>query len=140
MWVKKFAEFALSGTAFEIQAFLCFAIFCEKMRKFKMAAIFGGTKSFVNWVNYTAVTLRIKIFVEIALSSTVSEIQAFLCFAFFFVCVCVKCITCRSTKSQVMVTYQKMAYIKTYTLFKSSLILYLLGPWWQSGNSLASHL
>ena len=41
MWVKKFAEFALSGTVFEIQASLCFAIFCEK---FKMAAIFGGTK------------------------------------------------------------------------------------------------
>ena len=32
MWVKKFAEFALSGTVFEIQAFLCFAIFAKNSK------------------------------------------------------------------------------------------------------------
>ena len=35
-----FAEIALSGKVFEIQAFLCFA-FLKKIRKFKMATIFG---------------------------------------------------------------------------------------------------
>ena len=50
-----------------------------------MAAIFGGTKFFENWVGYSAelITLWVKNFVEIALSSTVFKIQAFLCFAIF---------------------------------------------------------
>ena len=43
-----------------------------------MAAIFGGTKKFLK------LGQLLKIFVKIALSSTVSEIQAFLCFGFFF--------------------------------------------------------
>ena len=48
-----------------------------------MAAIFGGTIFFLKIGSASRVTLRIKIFVEIALSSMVSEIQAFLCFAIF---------------------------------------------------------
>ena len=40
-WVKNFAEIALSGTVFELQAFLCFVIFA---RKFKMATTFWQVK------------------------------------------------------------------------------------------------
>ena len=49
-----------------------------------MTPIFGKGKFYLeNWISYSAaVTLWIKNFVEIALSSTVFEIQAFLCFAF----------------------------------------------------------
>ena len=57
MWVKKFAEFALSGTFFEIQAF----------ENSKWLPFLEGQKFFENWVSY-----------EIALSSTVFKIQAFL--------------------------------------------------------------
>ena len=46
----------------------------RKIRKFKMAAIFGVTKSFENWVSYSVVTLQVKIFIKIALSRTVFEI------------------------------------------------------------------
>ena len=42
-----------------------------------MAAISGVTKIFLNWVSYSAVTLKVKFFVEIAQSSSVFEIQAF---------------------------------------------------------------
>ena len=66
MWVKKFAKFTLSGTVFEIQAFLCFAIFA-KNSKIQNGCHFWWDKDFV----------------EIALSSMVVEIQAFLCFAIF---------------------------------------------------------
>ena len=49
--------------------------FLRKIRKFKMAAIFGETKIFSNWDNYSAeIPLRVKHFVEIALSKTVFEI------------------------------------------------------------------
>ena len=40
LWVKNFVKIALSSTVFEIQTFLCFA-FLKKIRKFKMAGIFG---------------------------------------------------------------------------------------------------
>ena len=55
------------------------------IKKLKMAAIFGGTKIFWKLGHLLSrVTLRIKNFVEIALSSTVFEIQAFLCLACIF--------------------------------------------------------
>ena len=58
--------------------------FLRKIRKFKMAAIFGETKIFSKLGKLLCRdTLRVKNFVEIALSSTVFEIQAFLCFAIF---------------------------------------------------------
>ena len=46
LWVKNFDEIALSGTVKEIEANLCFANFLAKIRKFKMAAIFGEGKNF----------------------------------------------------------------------------------------------
>ena len=52
-----------------------FCNFLRKIKKLKMAAIFGGTKKFGKLGQLLSrVTLRIKIFVEIALSSMVSEI------------------------------------------------------------------
>ena len=45
LWVKNFDEIALSRTVKEIEAILCFAIL-GKIRKFKMAAIFGEGKIF----------------------------------------------------------------------------------------------
>ena len=58
--------------------------FVRKIRKSKMAAIFGETKFFwkLAWL-LCRDTLWVKNFVEIALSSTVFEIEAFLCFAIF---------------------------------------------------------
>ena len=70
--VKKFTEFALSGAIFEKQAFLCFAIFCENS---KWPPFLLGQKKLGQLLR--RVTLQFKIFVEIALSSMVSEIQAF---------------------------------------------------------------
>ena len=60
LWVENFDEIALSGTVKEIEANLCFTIFGRhfwggenfwkitkaKIRKFKMAAIFGDGKIF----------------------------------------------------------------------------------------------
>ena len=46
LWVENFDEIALSRTVKEIEANLCFAIFGKKIRKFKMAAIFGGWENF----------------------------------------------------------------------------------------------
>ena len=48
-WVENFDEVALSRTIKEIEANLCFAIFgiLAKIRKFKMAAIFGVGKIFL---------------------------------------------------------------------------------------------
>ena len=43
LWVENFDEIALSRTIKEIKAILCFAILA-KIRKFKMAAIFGEGK------------------------------------------------------------------------------------------------
>ena len=48
-----------------------------------MAAIFGGTKNFTKLGQLLSrITPWVKNFVKIALSSTVFETQAFLCFAF----------------------------------------------------------
>ena len=46
LWVENFDEIALSRMVKEIKANLCFSIFWEKNRKFKMAAIFGEGKIF----------------------------------------------------------------------------------------------
>ena len=82
MWVKKFAELALSGTVFEIQAFLCFAIFCEKFENstwppFLVGQIFFLTIGLATQQSYPTYQNFCQ-----NRSSTVSEIQAFLCFAF----------------------------------------------------------
>ena len=52
----------------------CVLQFLRKIRKFKMAAIFGETNVFENWHGYSADTLWVKNFVEIALCSRVFEI------------------------------------------------------------------
>ena len=46
LWIKNFNEIALSRTVKEIEANLCFS-FMAKVRKYKMAAIFGESKIFL---------------------------------------------------------------------------------------------
>ena len=82
LWVENFDEIALSRTVKEIEANLCFA-FLAKIRKFKMAAIFGEGKIFGKLHRLHSLdTLWVENFNEIALSRTVMEIEANLCFAF----------------------------------------------------------
>ena len=109
LWVENFDEIALSRTVKEIEANLCFAIFGKnskiqngrhfwggeiflkiampflaKIRKFKMAAIFGEGKIFGKLQRLHSLdTLWVENFDEIALSRTVKEIEANLCFAIF---------------------------------------------------------
>ena len=60
--------------------YFCVLQFLRKIRKFKMAAIFGKTKLFGKLVQLLCRdTLKIKNFVEITLSSTVFKIKTFLC-------------------------------------------------------------
>ena len=71
LWVENFDEIALSRTVKEIEANLA------KIRKFKMAAIFGEGKIF--WklqILHSLDTLWVENFDEIALSRTVKEIEA----------------------------------------------------------------
>ena len=79
--IKNFVEIALSSMVFEIQAFLCFAIFV-KNSKIQNGRHFWWDQKFSKKLGHLLrrVTLRIKNFIEIALSGTVFEIQAFLCF------------------------------------------------------------
>ena len=83
LWVENFDEIALSGTVKEIEA-NCVLPFLAKIRKFKMATIFGEGKIFLKLprVQYSD-TLWVENFDEIALSGTVKEIEANLCFAIF---------------------------------------------------------
>ena len=76
LWVKNFNEIALCHRVKEIEANLA------KIRKFQMAAIFGEGKIFFKLprVQYSN-TLWVENFDEIALSRTVKEIDANLCFA-----------------------------------------------------------
>ena len=81
---ENFDEIALSHTVKEIEANLCFAIFGKNFRKFKMAAIFGEGKIFGKLQRLHSLdTLWVENFAEIALSRTVKEIEANLCFAIF---------------------------------------------------------
>ena len=79
LWVENFDEIALSRTVKEIEANMCFA-FLAKILKFKMAAIFEEGKIFGK---FAFQTLLVENFAEIALSRTVKEIEANLCFAIF---------------------------------------------------------
>ena len=59
-------------------------MFCQFWQKFKMAAIFGEGKIFGKLQRvHTLDTLWVENFDEIALSCTVKEIEANLCFAIF---------------------------------------------------------
>ena len=62
---------------FQDTSIFVFYNFCEK---FKIAAIFGETNFFENWVYHSAYILWVKNFVEIALSHFISEINVFLHF------------------------------------------------------------
>ena len=51
MWVKKFIEIALSSTVFEIEVFLCFAIFVKNS---KWPPFLARQNFFKNWHGYNA--------------------------------------------------------------------------------------
>ena len=72
---------SLSRTVKEIEANLCFAIF-GKNSKIQNGRHFWGGENFLKRV-YLLDTLRVENFDEIALSRTVKEIEAILCFAIF---------------------------------------------------------
>ena len=82
LWVENFDEIALSGTVKEIEANLCFAIF-GKNSKIQNGRHFWGGENFWKITKSTmlADTLWVENFDEIALSGTVKEIEANLCFA-----------------------------------------------------------
>ena len=81
LWVENFDKIALCHTVKEIEANSCFAIVGKNS---KMAAIFGEGKIFgkLPRVHFSD-TLWVENFDEIALSHTVKEIEANLCFAIF---------------------------------------------------------
>ena len=84
LWVENFDEIALSGTVMEIEANLCFAIF-GKNSKIQNGRHFWGGENFVKItkIAQSLDTLWVENFDEIALSRTVKEIEANLCFAIF---------------------------------------------------------
>ena len=83
LWVENFDEIALSRTVKEIEANLCFAIF-GKNSKIQNGRLFWGGENFLKIVKITFLdTLWVENFDEIALSHTVKEIEAILCFAIF---------------------------------------------------------
>ena len=85
LWVENFDEIALSRTVKEIEANLCFAIF-GKNSKIQNGRHFWGLgkgKFLENCRVHSLDTLWVENFDEIALSHTVKEIEANLCFAIF---------------------------------------------------------
>ena len=100
LWVENFDEIALSRTVKEIEANLCFAIFGKNL-KIQNGRHFWGGENFLKIANITFLrfgegkiffklprvqcsdTLWVENFDEIALSRTVKEIEANLCFAIF---------------------------------------------------------
>ena len=83
LWVENFDEIALSRTVKEIEANLCFAIF-GKNSKIQNGRHFWGGENFLQIeILHSLDTLWVENFDEIALSRTVKEIEANLCFAIF---------------------------------------------------------
>ena len=81
--IENFDEIALSRTVKEIEANLCFAIF-GKNSKIQNGRHFWGGEYFLKIAKSTFLdTLQVENFDEIALSRTVKEIEANLCFAIF---------------------------------------------------------
>ena len=81
LWVENFDEIARSRTVKEIQAILCFPIFGKNS---KWPPFLGRGKFF--WkltLEHSLDTLWVENFDKIALSHTVKEIQAILCFVIF---------------------------------------------------------
>ena len=83
LWVENFDEITLSRMVKEIEANLCFAI-SGKNSKIQNGRHFGGGENFFeNCQEYISGTLWAENFDEIALSRTVKEIEANLCFVIF---------------------------------------------------------
>ena len=83
LWVENFDEIALSRTVKEIEANLCFAIF-GKNSKIQNGRHFWGGENFLKIANITFLRYPVgRKFRRIALSRTVKEIEANLCFAIF---------------------------------------------------------
>ena len=80
LWVENCDEIALSRTVKEIEAILCFDIFAKNS---KWPPFLGRGNFFENCRVPSLDTLWVKNFDEIALSRTVEEIEAILCFAIF---------------------------------------------------------
>ena len=81
LWVENFDEIALSRMVKEIEANLCFAIFGKNS---KWPPFLGRGKFFKKLPRVQCSdTLWVENFDEIALSGTVKEIEANLCFAIF---------------------------------------------------------
>ena len=83
LWVENFDEIALSGTVKEIEANLCFAIFGKNSKIQNVRHFWGGENFLENCRLHSLNTLWVENFDEIALSHTVKEIEANLCFAIF---------------------------------------------------------
>ena len=84
LWVENFDEIALSRTVKEIEGNLCFAIFGKNSKIQNGRHFWGGGKIFGKLqILHSLDTLRVENFDEIALSRTVKEIEANLCFAIF---------------------------------------------------------
>ena len=83
LWVENFDEITLSRTVKEIEANLCFAILGKNLKIQNGCYFWGGENLLkiprVHWSD----TLWVENFDEIALSHTVKEIKANLCFAIF---------------------------------------------------------
>ena len=83
LWVENFDEIALSRTVTEIEANSCFAIFGKKL-KIQNGCHFWGGENFLKTAKITLLRYPVgENLNEIALSRTVKEIEANLCFAIF---------------------------------------------------------
>ena len=83
LWVENFDEIALSRTVKEIEANLCFAIFGKNSKIQNGRHLWGG-ENFLKIAKIALLRYPVRRkFSEIALSRTVKEIEANLCFAIF---------------------------------------------------------
>ena len=83
LWVENFDEIAVPRMVKEIEANLCFAIFGKNL-KIQNGRHFRGGEFFFKIAKNTMLKyLWVENFDEIALSRTVKEIEANLCFAIF---------------------------------------------------------
>ena len=84
MWIKNFAEFALSGMVFKIQAFLCFAIFTKNL-KIQNGRHFWRDKNFLkNQDGYSVgIPYGSKISSKSLYLARLSRYKHFLCFEIF---------------------------------------------------------
>ena len=82
LWVENFDEIPLSHMVKEIEAILCFVIFGKNSKIQNGCHIWGGENFWKLPRVHCSDTLLLDNFDEIALSHTVKEIEAILCFAF----------------------------------------------------------